>query len=191
MNYLLDILQGIGVAAAAGVSPFLPLAVAAAAGLANLGADYDHTSFSFVESPVLLVLAVVLAILALVARKRLESPAAERVMLGLGVIFGAVVTAATIADRSDTWWPGLIAGGLSALVVGVAVQALLRRTRARLEDEQRTLLSVGGALGAGVVALLSVALPPVGIVAVAAGIWLFFGGRRQESTKHAGLRILR
>ncbi|WP_026910186.1 DUF4126 domain-containing protein [Patulibacter minatonensis] len=191
MNYLLDLLQGIGVAAAAGVSPFLPLAVAAGAGLLDLGANYDGTSFSFVESPVLLGLAVVLAILALVARKKLESPLAERVLIGLGVVFGAVVTAATVADRSDTWWPGLIAGGLAALVVGVAVQALLRRTRARLEDEQRTLLSVGGALGAAVVALLSVALPPVGIVAVIAGIWLFVGGRRQESTKHAGLRILR
>ncbi|MEV4420076.1 DUF4126 family protein [Patulibacter sp. NPDC049589] len=191
MNYLLDILQGLGIAAAAGASPFLPLAVASAAGLANLGADYDGTSFSVVESPVVLVLAVVLAVAAIVARRRLESPQAERVLIGLGVIFGAVVTAATVADRSDTWWPGLIAGGLAALVVGVAVQSLLRRTRARLEDEQRTLLSVGGALGAGLVALLSVVLPPVGILAVVAGVWLFVGGRRQDTTKHAGLRILR
>jgi uncharacterized membrane protein len=191
MNYLLDLLQGLGVAAAAGASPFLPLAVAAVAGLANLGADYDGTSFSFVESPVLLALAVVLAVVALVARRRLESPQAERVVLALGVVFGAVVAAATVADRSDTWWPALIAGGVVAFVVGTAVQALLRRTRARLEDEQRTLLSVGGALGAAVVALLSIALPPIGLIAVAAGIWLFVGGRRQDATKHAGLRILR
>ncbi|CAB4928370.1 unannotated protein [freshwater metagenome] len=191
MNYLLDLLQGLGVAAAAGASPFLPLAVAAVAGLANLGADYEGTSFSFVESPVLLALAVVLAVAALVARRRLESPTAERVTLGLGVVFGAVVAAATVADRSDVWWPALIAGGVAAFVVGTAVQALLRRTRARLEDEQRTLLSIGGALGAALVAVLSVVLPPLGAVAVAAGIWLFVGGRRQETTKHAGLRILR
>lgn len=191
MNYLLDLLQGLGIAAAAGASPFLPLAVAAAAGLLDLGANYEGTSFSFVESPVLLALAVVLAVVALVARRKLESPAAERVSLGLGVVFGAVVTAATIADRSDTWWPGLIAGALAAFVVGVAVQALLRRTRARLEDEQKTLLSIGGALGAGLVALLSIVLPPLGLIAVAAGVWLFVGGRRQETTKHAGLRILR
>ena len=191
MNYLLDFLQGLGVAAAAGASPFLPLAVAAIAGLANLGADYEGTDFAFVESPVLLALAVVLAVVALVARRKLESELAERVLLGLGVVFGAVVAAATLADRSETWWPGLIAGGLAALVVGLAVQSLLRRTRARLEDEQRTLLSIGGAIGAGVVALLSIALPPVGLIAVVAGIWLFLGGRRQETTKHAGLRILR
>lgn len=191
MNYLLDFLQGLGVAAAAGASPFLPLVVAAVAGLANLGADYEGTDFAFVESPVLLGLAVGLAVVALVARRKLESELAERVLLGLGVVFGAVVAAATLADRSDTWWPGLIAGGLAALVVGVAVQSLLRRTRARLEDEQRTLLSIGGALGAGVVALLSIALPPIGLIAVIAGVWLFLGGRRQETTKHAGLRILR
>jgi len=191
MNYLLDLLQGIGVAAAAGASPFLPLAVASLAGLLNLGADYEGTSFSFVESPVLLALAVILAVVGLVARRRLESPQAERVTLALGVIFGAVVTAATIADRSDTWWPGLIAGGLAALVTGLAVQSLLRRTRARLEDEQRSLLSVGGALGAALVALLCIVLPPLGIVAVGAGVWLFLGGRRQDTSKHAGLRILR
>jgi len=191
MNYLLDLLQGLGVAAAAGASPFLPLVVAAVAGLANLGADYEGTSFSFVESPVLLALAIVLAVVAIVLRRRLESPQAERALLGLGVVFGAVVAAATVADRSDVWWPALIAGGLAALVVGLAVQALLRRTRARLEDEQQTLLSIGGALGAGLVALLSVVLPPVGLIAVAAGIWLFVGGRRQDTTKHAGLRILR
>lgn len=191
MNYLLDILQGLGVAAAAGASPFLPLAVAALAGLLDLGANYESTDFSFVESPVLLGLSVLLAVVALVARRKLESRTAERVLLALGVVFGAVVCAATLADRNDPWWPGLIAGGLAALVVGTAVQALLRRTRARLEDEQRTLLTIGGALGAGVVALLCIALPPLGIVAVAAGVWLFLGGRRQETTKHAGLRILR
>lgn len=191
MNYLLDILQGIGVAAAAGVSPFLPLAVAAVAGLANLGANYDGTSFSVLESPVVLVAAIVLAVAAIVARKRLETPQVERVLLGLGVVFGAVVCAATIADRSDTWWPGLIAGALAALVTGLAVQSLLRRTRTRLDDEQRTLLSTGSALGAAVVAILSVVLPPVGLIAVAAGIWLYLGGRRQEASKHAGLRILR
>jgi hypothetical protein len=191
MNYLLDILQGLGIAAAAGASPFLPLAVASLAGLINLGTDYEGTSFSVLESPVVLVLAVLLAVAAIVARRRLESPQAERVTIGLGVIFGAVATAATVADRSDTWWPGLILGGIAALVVGIAVGSLLRRTRARLEDEQRTLLSVGGALGAGLVALLSVVLPPVGLIAVAAGIWLFVGGRRQDTTKHAGLRILR
>lgn len=191
MNYLLDLLQGLGIAAAAGASPFLPLVVAAAAGLANLGADYEGTDLSYVESPVVLVAALVLAIAAVVLRRKLESPQAERALIGLAVVFGAVVTAATLADRSGTWWPGLIAGGLTALVVGIAVQSLLRRTRARLEDEQRTLLSIGGALGAGLVALLSVVLPPVGLIAVAAGVWLFVGGRRQDTTKHAGLRILR
>ncbi|MGX6447791.1 DUF4126 family protein [Patulibacter sp. S7RM1-6] len=191
MNYLLDILQGIGIAAAAGVSPFLPLAVAAVAGLANLGANYDGTSFSVLESPVVLIAAIVLAVAAIVARRQLETPTVERVLLGLGVVFGAVVCAATVADRSDAWWPGLIAGALAALVTGLAVHALLRRTRARLDDEQRTLLSTGSALGAALVAILSVVLPPVGLIAVAAGVWLYLGGRRQDASKHAGLRILR
>jgi hypothetical protein len=191
MTYLLDILQGIGVAAAAGASPFLPLAVAALAGLVNVGTNYDGTSFRVLESPVVLVLAVVLAVVALVLRRRLEGPNAERGLMAIGVVFGAVVTAATVADHSSTWWPGLIAGGLAALVTGIAVQSLMVRTRARLEDEQRSLLSLGGALAATLVAILSIVLPPVGLIAVIVAVWLLIGGRRRASSKHAGLRILR
>lgn len=191
MTYLLDLLQGIGIAAAAGVSPFLPLAVAAVAGLAGLGADYDGTDFSVLQSPVVLGLAIVLAVVAFVLRRRLEEGTGGRVMLALGMVFGAVVTAATIADHSATWWPGLIAGALAALVTGLGAQSLLRRTRARLDEDGRTTLAVGATLGAVVVAILAVVLPPLGLIAVIAGVWLYIGGRRRESSKHAGLRVLR
>jgi hypothetical protein len=191
MTYLLDLLQGIGIAAAAGVSPFLPLAVAAGAGLFDLGADYEGTSFSVLESPLVLALAVVLAVVAFVLRRRFENLAGERAMLALGMVFGAVVTAATLADHSSTWWPGLIAGALAALITGRGVQSLLRRTRARLDQDSQTTLAVGATLGAVVVAILAVVLPPLGLIAVIVGIWLYVGGRRRESSKHAGLRVLR
>jgi hypothetical protein len=191
MTYLLDLLQGIGIAAAAGASPFLPLAVAALAGLVSVGANYEGTSFSVLQSPVVLALSVVLAVVAFVLRRRFENVAGERVMLALGMVFGAVVTAATIADNSSTWWPGLIAGALAALVTGLGVQSLLRRTRARLDNDSQTTLAVGATLGALVVAILAVVLPPLGLIAVIIGIWLYVGGRRRESSKHAGLRVLR
>jgi len=191
MTYLLDILQGIGIAVAAGVSPFLPLAVAAAAGLLELGADYDGTSLSVVGSPVVLVLSVVLAVAALVLRRRLEEPRAEQALLGLGVLVGAVVTGATIADHSGTWWPGLVAGAVAAAIGGLGAGSLLRRTRARLDEETRTTLAVGAAGGAAVASILSVALPPLGLVALIGAIWLYAGGRRQDTRKHAGLRVLR
>lgn len=191
MTYLLDILQGIGIAAAAGASPFLPLAVAALAGLVNLGTNYEGTTFRVLESPIVLVLAIVLAVVAIVLRRRLETENGERAMLGLGMIFGAVITAATIADHSSTWWPGLIAGAGAALISGLAVQSLLRRTRARLDEEQRSLLSIGNAIGATVVAILAVLLPPVGLIALLVAVWLLVGGRRRANAKHAGLRVLR
>ncbi len=191
MTYLLDLLQGIGIAAAAGVSPFLPLAVAAVAGLLKLGANYEGTSFSALQSPVVLALAVVLAVVAFVLRRRLESGTGQRVMLALGVVFGAVVTAATVADNSGTWWPGLIAGGLAALVTGLGAQSLLQRTRARLDEDGQTTLAAGATLGALAAAVLAVVLPPLGLIAVIAGVWLYVGGRRREASKHAGLRVLR
>ncbi len=191
MTYLLDLLQGLGVAAAAGASPFLPLAVASAAGLLQLGADYDGTDLSVVGSPVVLVLSILLAVAALVLRRRLERPQAEQALLVLGVVVGAVVTGATIADNSGTWWPGLLAGAVAALVSGLGARSLVRRTRQRLDSDAHGTLAGGVALGAAVVALLSIALPPLGLIALVGGIWLLVGGRRQDTRKHAGLRILR
>jgi hypothetical protein len=40
-------------------------------------------------------------------------------------------------------------------------------------------------------AVLSVLLPPVGIVVLALLLWLLFAGRGRSDEKYAGLRILR
>jgi hypothetical protein len=44
---------------------------------------------------------------------------------------------------------------------------------------------------ARVTAVLSVLAPPLGLVALAALLWLLWSGRGREETKYAGLRILR
>jgi hypothetical protein len=46
--------------------------------------------------------------------------------------------------------------------------------------------------GAGMLlVVLSVLVPPVSLVALGFLVWLLAGGRRRESEKYAGLRILR
>lgn len=192
MDYLLDILQGLGIAVAAGLSPFMPLAMAAVAGLVKLGANYDGTSFEVLGSPIVLVLAILLAVAAIVLRRRLETPQAETALLVVAMLVGAIATGATVADHSDTWWPGLILGAAAAFVGAKGSASLIRRTRERLDDEgARSTLAVGAVAGATVISILSIVLPPVGLLALVAAVVLLVRGRRRDQSKHAGLRVLR
>ena len=49
MDFLLDLLQGAGIAAAIGIRPFLPVLLAGALASADLGIDFDGTDFAFLE----------------------------------------------------------------------------------------------------------------------------------------------
>ena len=49
MDYLLDLLQGLGIAAAIGIRPFLPMLLAGALAARNIGLDFDDTDFAFLE----------------------------------------------------------------------------------------------------------------------------------------------
>src|SRR5437660_12005023 len=50
-----DIFQGIGVAAAVGVRPFLPALAAGALATGDVEIHFDHTDFSFLQSPAFLL----------------------------------------------------------------------------------------------------------------------------------------
>ena len=115
MDFVLDLLQGAGLAAAIGIRPFLPVLLAGALASADLGIDFAGTDFAFLES----------------GRScspcwssswRSTSPAgapaatpptgrrcctpARRVAL----VLGALVAAGSVADRSDAWWAGVVVG---------------------------------------------------------------------------------
>jgi hypothetical protein len=190
MSTLLDVLTGIGVALAVGLRPFLPALVVGLLALANATIDFDGTSFSFLESPVVLVVLAVLGV-GLIAARRDDDARVQHAALSLGVVLGALLFAATLDDHSDVWWPGLILGAACAVLAGFATRGLLTRVRARMDaDTQRTLpayLEVGAVL----LALLSVLLPPVGLVGLVGAVLLLRGGRRREGEKYAGLRVLR
>ena len=191
MKLLLDILQGIGLSAAAGLRPFLPVLVAGGLATADLGVDYEGTSFSFLEEPVFLLAVAIVMVVTFLLRGRLDTPAGAAAMSGLGVGLGAVLFAATLDDRHPVWWPGLIAGLLIAVLAGAAVRDLFTRTRARLDAEAAAALPVYAEGVAAVLAALAILIPPVSVIAVGFLVWLLVGGRRREGEKYAGLRILR
>jgi hypothetical protein len=191
MKLLLDILQGMGLAGAAGIRPFLPTLVAGAFASADLGVDYDGTAFWFLESPAFLLAVAIVMVLTFLLRGRLDTTAGAAAISGIGIGLGALLFAATLDDRNAVWWPGLIGGLVIAALAGAAANDLFARTRGRLDAEAAAALPIYAEAVAVVLAALAILLPPVSIVAVVFFIWLLLGGRRREGEKYAGLRILR
>lgn len=191
MNLLLDILQAAGVAAAIGVRPFLPALVVGVLAAADLGVDFDGTSFAFLESPVWIAAMAVLLVASLVGRKALEAGAAAQAMTAVGAVLAALEFAGQLDDRFDVWWPGLVAGPLLAVLATLAASGLFGRVRARLDAATASTLPLYAEAIALALAGLSVAAPPVGLVGVGLCVFLLRGGKRREGEKYAGLRILR
>ena len=196
MDTLLDILTGAGLAAAAGIRPFLPALVAGAAASADLLIDFDATDLSFLEQAGWL-LAIVLVLIAFVLLQRrltgegLDASPAGAALGGLALGVGALLFAGALADHSDVWWPGLIGGLLCALLAQATVRDLLRRTRARLDPDAREALTVYADGISLLLAILAIVAPPISVVALAVLAWLLVSGRRRAGEKYAGLRILR
>ena len=187
----LDIFQGMGVSAAAGLRPFLPTLLVGALAADDLGVDFDGTDFAFLESAWFLLAIAVALVVTTLLRTRLETPTGEAVLGGVALGLGALLFAGTLDDRYSTWWPGIIGGLLCALIAQQGARSLLTRTRARLDAEAAGALFLYAEAAALLLAGLAVLIPPISVLAIAFFIWLRLGGRRREGEKHAGLRILR
>jgi hypothetical protein len=197
MHFLLDLLQGIGIAAAIGIRPFLPVLLVGALAAGDLGLDFGATDFSFLEGgPFLLVILVLVALLGYVERRRggdaLTRPGpAAALLIAVALVLAALEASGSLADRSTTWWPGLIAGPAAAGLGLAAARALFGRVRRRLDAATAGTLPLYGEAAALVAAGLSVLFPPLAILVVAGLAWLLLGSRRRAGEKYAGLRILR
>ena len=196
MDFLFDLLQGAGIAAAIGIRPFLPVLLVGALAAANLGIDFDGTDFAFLEQAPALAIVLVMLALATFAVRRAGPDAPERppyvaIFAVLAIVLGALQGAASLADRGHPIAAGAVVGAACAALGFFAVRDLLTRTRRRLDAETAGTLPVyaeGAALAA---AGVSVLFPPLAILVIAGLVALLVGGRRRSGEKYAGLRILR
>ncbi|MGO9822056.1 MAG: DUF4126 family protein [Solirubrobacteraceae bacterium] len=196
MNLVFDIFQGIGVAAAVGVRPFLPALAVGALGAGDIQIDFAHCDMSWLQKPPFLLAMAVCAIALALVERRLSTEQLERapfalVLAAASIVIGALLFAGSLCRGGYAIWPGLVGGAICALVGVLATRPLLARARARLEDEQARLAPVFTEGAALLAAVLSVVAPPVGVVVLGLLLWLLIAGRGRDDQKYAGLRILR
>jgi hypothetical protein len=195
MKLALDILQGLGLASAAGLRPFLPALLAGGLASGDVGLDFDGTQFAFLESPIWLLALVIALIASVFIRPLLEQPAGEAALSGIAIGLGALLCAASIDDRHATWWYGLIIGALIAYLASTVSRAIFGRVRARFasagDSQAAAALPFYGEAAGLVVAGASILFPPLALVAIGFLIALLVTGRRRGDQKYAGLRILR
>jgi hypothetical protein len=195
MKLLLDILQGLGLASATGLRPFLPALLAGALASDDLGLDFDGTQFAFLESPWWLLALAIGLVASVFARRVLEAGPGEAALSGLGIGLGALLCAASIDDRHGTWWYGLIIGAVFGYLASSVSRQLFARVRARFASANDAAAAAAlpfyGEAAGLVVAGASILFPPLSLLAVGFLIALLVTGRRRSDQKYAGLRILR
>jgi hypothetical protein len=201
-----DIGLGLGLAAACGLRPFLPLLLAGALGsAAALGVGFTHDPYRFLQSDWWLLVVVVTLVLAYALqlflglsptidpreRPARADPLAASIM-GLGLGAGALLFAGTLAAHREAWWPGIVGGLAAAALAQRASWPTIAGARARLADSAaREALTVYLDAASLMVAVIVALVHPLGYATVALFAWFVWRARGRAGEKYAGLRILR
>jgi Domain of unknown function (DUF4126) len=196
MHLAFDIFQGLGIAAAVGIRPFLPALVVGALAAGGVQISFAHTDFAFLQEAVFLFALVVGTVALGLVERRFAGYEPARgpllfIVLGLALAIGALLFAGALAQNHYPTWGGVLGGVVCAALGAAAIGPLLRRVRARLDAQGGSALPLFAEGTAAAVALLSVLAPPVGLIVVLVLAWLLVASRRREGKKYAGLRILR
>jgi hypothetical protein len=111
------------------------------------------------------------------------------VLLFAAVIGGALLFGASLAAEDHPAWPGWPVGALIAAASFFVISNFAAAAAARADGAG----FIAGliALGALATAGLSVLLPPLGLVALAAIVYLGLARRQRAARKYEGLRTLR
>src|SRR5205814_7594778 len=197
MSLFLDIGEGAGLAGATGVRPFLPPLLAGALARGDHGIDFSDSKYHFLESTWFLLLVLVLAVVAYGLERR-EGPAeqtgpgaaadptatgrvaaslVERLLFVISIVLGALMFAGTLAGDGRTSWWGIVAGAACAALGYLAIAGLFARARRRLTGGAAALINAYADAVALGIAGISIAVPVLAFVALAAFVLLIARSR--------------
>ena len=182
-----DILTAIGLGAACGIRPFLPVLVAGGLAAANATVDFDHTPYAFLEAPWWLLAVAAAFVVTILAAKLIP----EYVLWVASLVMGGLLGAGTLEDHHHSAAIGWVLGVLFAVLAAAAARDLFGRVRSRLDEQAAGALPLYAEGASLISAVAAVLVPPLSAVIVAFLAWLLQGGRRRSGEKYAGLRVLR
>jgi chromate transport protein ChrA len=104
-------------------------------------------------------------------------------------IGGAIFFAVSLSNRDHPAWPGVFLGLLISILAYGVVSAVVAGAQARARGASSIGLIVAAV--ALVIAVLSIFVEPVGLIALLALLWLASARRRRAKQKYEGLRVLR
>jgi hypothetical protein len=190
-----DIFQGMGIAAAVGIRPFLPALAVGALAAGNVEIHFRGTDLAFLQGAPFLIAMGAATVALLLAERRLGEAARRRpavaIVIAFGLALGALLFAGSLTRGHYASWPGVIGGIVCAGLATAATAPLLARVSSRLGGRDTAALPLYAEGGAVLLGVLTVLAPPIGVIAVLLLAWLLLAGRRREGQKYAGLRILR
>ncbi len=190
------ICQGLGLALAVGIGGPLAALFIAMMGSLDAGIHPDGTDYDFLAATWFLITLLALVVVVMVARGR---PSLRYPTIAVLAAIGAIVCAASLAESGYTAWPGLALGALAAALAAIVSYGVLEGAIARArgnepgsrEADAANVLIIAFAAAGIVLAAVSLFVPPVSLLAVAALAYLALARRRKADEKYEGLRILR
>jgi hypothetical protein len=111
------------------------------------------------------------------------------ILLVIAIAAGAVLFGLSLDREDHPAWPGVPIGALLAAFSFVVVRDFAEGAARRAGDGGLTSALI--ALAALALAGLSLLFGPVGLIGLAALLWLYAGQRRRAAQKYEGLRTLR
>ncbi|MDQ6915572.1 MAG: DUF4126 family protein [Actinomycetota bacterium] len=195
MHTFLVITQGIGLAVACGIRPFLPAVLAGGLASSGTGLDFDGTDFAFLASiPFLLGLVVAMAVVLGYERRRpgaFQAGPLAAGLAGVAIGMGALEFAGSLADEGHPAWAGIVGGLMCGGIAQAAARGVFAGAAGRLDEDARAAVPLYEEGIAAIIAALAIGVPPVSLVVLAALAFLLVRNRRRAGRKYAGLRILR